>query len=326
MRSFFVGVAFVVLSISAKALDPSPAATRETSDYVPQALSSYVQPESSPLRELVERFTSDRDEIVRFYSVSGSPLQTRRLREFYTAWQKRLEAMDFAGLGVEGRIDYTLLRGQLVYALKLLDRDEAQRKEIAVLTPFADDIANLQESRRLMQPVDPQGSAACLEKIKTSIKTVQHRLELGLSDKQPAAGEKAEPLKVNPVVASRALRSIAELEKSLADWDKTYDGYDPLFTWWTHASYQELTVALKGYTAYLHDSVLGIKAGEEEPIIGDPIGREGLQVELDHEMIPYTPEQLIDITNKEFAWCDIELKKASGKWDLAMIGRRPWKR
>ena len=33
--------------------------------------------------------------------------------------------------------------------------------------------------------------------------------------------------------------------------------------------------------------------------------------QLKYEMIPYTPEELIDIANKEFAWCDAEMLKAS---------------
>ena len=28
-------------------------------------------------------------------------------------------------------------------------------------------------------------------------------------------------------------------------------------------------------------------------------------------MIPYTPEELVEIANKEFAWCENEMKKAS---------------
>jgi len=46
-------------------------------------------------------------------------------------------------------------------------------------------------------------------------------------------------------------------------------------------------------------------------IRGRPIGDDGLRVELDGEMIPYTPDELIDIANSEFAWCDAEIRKAS---------------
>ena len=33
-------------------------------------------------------------------------------------------------------------------------------------------------------------------------------------------------------------------------------------------------------------------------------------------MIPYTPEQLITIANKEYAWCEAEMKKASNQMGL----------
>ncbi len=46
-------------------------------------------------------------------------------------------------------------------------------------------------------------------------------------------------------------------------------------------------------------------------ITGPAIGREALLLALSEELIPYTPEQLIDLGNKEFAWCEAEMKKAS---------------
>jgi len=53
------------------------------------------------------------------------------------------------------------------------------------------------------------------------------------------------------------------------------------------------------------------RPGDNSDIIGDPIGHDALMSELQSEMIPYTPEELIDIANKEFAWCENEMKKAS---------------
>jgi uncharacterized protein (DUF885 family) len=53
------------------------------------------------------------------------------------------------------------------------------------------------------------------------------------------------------------------------------------------------------------------RAGDASDIVGDPIGREGLMVELQAEMIPYTPEELIAIGWKELAWCEAEMKKAA---------------
>src|SRR5207249_5830247 len=53
------------------------------------------------------------------------------------------------------------------------------------------------------------------------------------------------------------------------------------------------------------------RAGDTSDIVGDPIGREALLSELQSEMIPYTPEELIAIANKEMAWCEKEMKKAA---------------
>jgi Bacterial protein of unknown function (DUF885) len=51
-------------------------------------------------------------------------------------------------------------------------------------------------------------------------------------------------------------------------------------------------------------------------IPGAARGRSGLILDLGDEMIPYTPEQLIALANKEFAWCEEEMKKASRQMGL----------
>ena len=53
------------------------------------------------------------------------------------------------------------------------------------------------------------------------------------------------------------------------------------------------------------------RPGDASDIVGDPIGREALISELRSEMIPYTPEEIIAIGEKEMAWCEVEMKKAS---------------
>ena len=46
-------------------------------------------------------------------------------------------------------------------------------------------------------------------------------------------------------------------------------------------------------------------------IVGPARGRAGLLQDLAEAMIPYTPEELIALAEKEFAWCDREMLKAS---------------
>src|SRR6188474_1180541 len=110
------------------ATEPNPATTRATTDYVPD-VAALAAPASSELRELVERFSDDGREMERFYAVPGSAIDEARLREFYRVWLTKLQALEFEKLGVEGRIDATLLRTRLEHEVRLLDRDAAKTKE-----------------------------------------------------------------------------------------------------------------------------------------------------------------------------------------------------
>ncbi|HXQ80771.1 MAG TPA: DUF885 family protein [Opitutaceae bacterium] len=327
MRPALVLLPVILAASGAAQLPPSPAASRSTADYVPPEISGMTRPQSSELRELVERFVADRDELVRFYSVNGSALRRRRLREFYAAWSGRLDAMAYDSLGTEGRVDWLLMMRQLDYSWKLLDREEAREREMAPLIPFAGDIARLQESRRLMEPVDPQGAAATLGRISKEVADTQDGLQAGLKGEGPAmpkASKTVEPMTAAPVAAFRAVAAIGELRESLGDWFKFYDGYDPAFGWWARASRDRLNEALDGYVKFLREKIVGVEPGKDEPIIGDPIGRDGLDAELAHEMIAYSPEELLAIANRELAWCDAELRKASAEmgfgdnWKAAM--------
>ena len=321
-------VAFALIALAAGPCrgegTQSPAATRPTSDYVPAALAAMTGPQSSELRELVERFVTDREDILHFYDVEGSALQTRRLREFYAAWGERLHAMPYDSLGTEGRVDWLLLSRQIDYELRLLDRRQARAAEMAPLLPFSEDVAKLQESRRRMEPVDAQAAAATLARIDRQVGDIRDALEAG---QKAAPSKDAKPLPAlapTRIVAYRAVASLSSLRASLEDWYGFYNGYDPTFGWWVRASHDHLSQTLDAYSKYLKEKIVGIEPGKDEPIVGDPIGREGIEAELRHEMIAYTPEELLAIANREFAWCDAELKKASREmgfgddWKAAM--------
>ena len=51
-------------------------------------------------------------------------------------------------------------------------------------------------------------------------------------------------------------------------------------------------------------------------ITGKARGRQGLVFDLEDELVPYTPEELIAIADREFAWCEAEMKRASRELGL----------
>ena len=298
---------FLVAVTSALALEPNPAPTRATADYVPD-VATLVTPSSSELRELVERFVTDRREIERFYDVKSSALHARRLHEFFETWQTQLAKIDYDQLGVDGRIDFTLLRTRLTHELRLLDREAQRAIEMAPLLPFTEDLARLQESRRTLEPIDAAAAAKAVDQIRQAVERTKSSVEATL---KPAA-EKTAPAFATKVVALRAANQLAELQKTFDDWFKFYDGYDPGFGWWTREPRKQTAQALDDYQKLLREKLAGIDPkAKDEPIIGDPIGRAGLLADLENEMIAYTPEELLAIAEKEFAWVDTELKRAA---------------
>ena len=259
---------------------------------------AFAQPQTQPseLRESIERYTADRGSLNRFYTVDVSPNREQRFRQFHKDSLTRLEAVPFDKLSYPGQIDYILFANQLRRELALLDLQERQRTEAATLLPFAQTIIDLEEKRKRMEPLDGRVAAAGLSQLAKLADEIRRSLKAGT---------------VKRSVVFRAAAQTEQLKKTLKGWYEFYAGYDPVATWWIAEPYKGASDSLTQYAAFLREKILGLKPDDRETIIGDPIGREGLLSELAAEMIPYTPEELLAIADREYTWCEQEMKKAS---------------
>jgi hypothetical protein len=222
-----------------------------------------------------------------------------------------LGTIAFSKLSQEGKVDYVLMKARLTYELRLLDRDRKLMLETAPRLPFAGTIGHLHETRRRMETMDPRAAAATLDSIRSQIDQVRRAVEAGLK-----ADAGSGSIKTTRIVALRASENAVALRQLLQQWFRFYDGYDPMFSWWADTPYKGADKSLEGYVAFLRERIVGAIAGQEEPIVGDPIGRDALLVDLEREMVPYTPEELLAIGEKEYAWCLEEAKKASREMGL----------
>ena len=261
-------------------------------------LNAYNEPPSR-LRGVIEQFDVDYGALNRFYSAQTSPNRLARFRELYGEYLSVLSRADFDTLNHDEQIDYLLFKNYLDHEQKELDRFESQLQEMSALIPFARAISDLEDSRRKLETLDPAKAAATLNDLARQITDTQKSFE-----NNKASWPKR-------TVANRAARTVNGLRSTLRNWNTFYTGYDPAFTWWNAEPYKAVDTALQNYAAFLLDKMVGIKPDDKTTIIGDPIGRQGLIEELEFERIPYTPEELIEIANKEFAWCEAEMKKAS---------------
>ncbi len=257
----------------------------------------------SELRDLVERYATDLDALGRRYPVQSSPERFSRLPGFYDEWKARVEAVAFEPLGVEGRIDHVLLRTGIDYQKRLLAREEGWLRETSALLPFAEDALALNDARLRMETMDAAKAGAALDSLADRIDAARKEHE-GRVDT------------IARLTAFRAQEQLGALGEALRSWYEFYSGYDPLFTWWCQAPYKEVTRALEDYRKFLREKVLGIGPGVEEPIVGTPIGREALLADLASELVPYTPEELLVVAEREFVWCENELRKAAREMGL----------
>lgn len=297
------------------------------------------------MRPLIEGFAADRQSLQRYYTIEDSPERRARFRKFYSDWLARLNALDFDSMHQDGKVDYVVFRNSLQHDIRLLEISEKADAQARLLVPFAPVIVELETARQAMQPLDPKEAAEKLWKLQGSIEEARKTL-----DRQLRAQSTPDAVRERKVNAARAVALTNSLRDSLRTWATFYNGYDPMFTWWASEDYRKTDTALQAYGAFLSERVLGVRAaasaapttpaggggggrqgagagggrgaftgppvvtaqaGDTSDIIGNPIGRDALMNELAYEMIPYTPEQLLTIANKEFAWCLAEMKRAS---------------
>lgn len=319
----------LLLGAAATAAPAQDAPPRAATLVTVPAVASLPNP-TSELANVVERFVADEGAISRRYDAPDSPARRQRMRQFYNDWRQRLRESDFDGLSREGKVDHVLLDNHLQHQLALLDRRDRQRGEAAVLLPFADRLLELQDARRELRDLDNARAARTLAEAARQVDSLRSLFE---PDSRASGDVAPRPRQAAPrasrTVANRAADNADALRRSLTGWYRFYDGYDPLFSWWVRDPYRKLDSALVRYARTLRERVVGMRPGEsqernEGPIVGDPIGAEGLREDLRHEMIPYTPEELIAIAEREYAFSLAEIRKAAREmgfgddWKAAM--------
>lgn len=323
------------------------------------AIGSVMSSTTSELADVVSRFSADVSSLQRRYDTPDTPSRRTRLKSFYEIWRQRLAEFDFGRLSQDGKVDYVLLDNHLRYQLELMQREDIQRRETAALTPFAPTLLALQEDRRSLQTVNGQTVAKLLADVTKQVDSLRALLEpsparpAGDGGAQSARAARASAPVVSRTVANRAAEEVDRVRSVVTTWYRYYNGYDPLFSWWVTSPWQRLDESLRRYAQTVRQRLVGIQvatagpgvqgagapgtaagsppaggarnaAAANEPIIGDPIGAEGLAMDLRHAMIPYTAEELIAIAEREYAFSESEAKKAARQmgfgddWKAAM--------
>ncbi|MGC4015955.1 MAG: DUF885 family protein [Luteolibacter sp.] len=218
-------------------------------------------------------------------------------------WLKKLDGIGYDSLSVGDRIDWQLLHEHLATEQRLQSLHRARLKEMEPLIGFLGTVRDLIADRSARSGVDPEKTAATLAAAAEQLKELRKKLEQGHFN--------TENLKPTPVIAVRVAANLDALRSGLDRWFQFYDGFQPEFGWWTSQPKKTLAKELETTAGFFRKDLAGVKGEEEDPLIGESVGAEALGTLLAGEMVAYSPQELIAIAEKEFAWCDAEMKKAS---------------
>ena len=157
------------------------------------------------------------------------------------------------------------------------------------------------EERRALEAIDPVAAAERLEAAQLQVRDLRARL----ASTRPGGEESPW---YRPTVAMRAAQEVERLCGMLEGWF----GF-------TTATIRSSPGGPSGRTGRWSDAAGTPRscaadmagAGDEDALIGDPVGREALLEDLAHSLIPDTPEELMDIARRERDWCQAEMRRAA---------------
>ncbi len=255
------------------------------------------------LPELCAQYEQDRGALNRLLPFPFSEARLRRLQTLHESWLSRLDTVDFDSLPRPWQVDWLLLRHRVQHDLDQLATTRFREEEAAELIPFLAPLVVLVEDRAQRKFPSAESCA-----------TVLHEASAALQETRKVWQE--EDKKSEATVARRAAQKLGTLRQSLGSWFQFRSGYDPLFTWWCAKPWEDLEKELKDYGKFLQKDLAGIDLDDKDLLLGDPIGEDALLQELAFERIPYSPAELIDIAEREFAWCNARREEAATQLGL----------
>ncbi|KAK5995435.1 hypothetical protein PT974_03841 [Cladobotryum mycophilum] len=286
---------------SAAASSPSPSSASDLDvSWVSlhNPIKKVAMSESMPDR--VRRIGADLDEIDKFYTISIAPRRHARLDQYYAAELNALASLDFSVLSQQDRVDFLLLRNLLRRKSHQLQSEKNLVKEFGTVMPFSPFIISLCEARQNIEPLRGDLAAQRLDDIRNLIIKIQGEVE-------------NDGIQIGKTTAYKASKVLAELRGHLQEFFTFYSSYDPMFDWWVTTPWQAADAALAHYITIVQTRLVGKSSGDKDEIIGEPIGRETLLVELDAEMIAYSPDELIELAHEQYQWCETQMKQASNQ-------------
>jgi uncharacterized protein (DUF885 family) len=257
------------------------------------------QVSATEMYHAVMSFQADLGALNRKYNNRLSEEYFVRMDRLYKDWLQALEKMPYDSYSMDGKLDYQLMKNHLEKELFFHQAAYEDFKLVKNVTDVAAPLEQFYQTRRMAVKPKAQDLAAEFAKVEKAVKT---KWEQTKKTTPYDSWQKAD-------LASQVVES---LRKSTEEAYNFYYDYDPDFTWWMKEPWKSLDKTLKDYAAFLKTHFVNTVVKDDgSGIIGKPVGKLAIEKELAYNMIPYTAEELLKEGEKQYAWCEREMLKAS---------------
>jgi uncharacterized protein (DUF885 family) len=256
---------------------------------------------ATDFNEIVSSYQADKGALQRKYPNALSEVHFERFAKFYAEARQGLNKINFETLTKDQKVDFVLLRNQIDKSIYFHGLEFKAFNEVKSVVEKAQAIYSFNESRKT--GVNPKS-----DKLAADFNSVEKEIRAeitALKTMKPFdSWQKAE----------LAADIVKELIKATEESYKFYNEYNPEFYWWMQTPHKKLMKTFEEYEGLLRKHFANTLVKDDgSGIIGKPLGREALLKDLSFEFIAYSPEQLIAEANKQFAWCEKEMLKASNE-------------
>jgi uncharacterized protein (DUF885 family) len=285
--------------------NPRPKAFPLTASDAPD-LAPLIAFQPSEMRDVLARFQKDRGGKAGGMGgggKGGAGPSLDKATKTRDTWMQALAQIDFDKLSQSGRVDYVLIKHSLDRDVRRAELQLKSTEAMKRLVPFEPLVESMEEAVRKDEKPAPPKAVAALAELSAQVAKAQAATEAALKAK-----EGTHPILANRLSVTAAIDTIKELRASVKKW-VALGSADAEFAKLATDPAKDADEALEKYASLLIST--GAMKQDGSGIAGRPIGRDALMVELYAEMIALTPEDLVALAVKEYAWCEAEMKKAS---------------
>ena len=260
---------------------------------------------SADQRTLGARFRIPLDQI-------GGEFRSNMLK----SWKAKLDAIDFAKLDRDNQIDWLLLDSKILHDQEILERRTERNVAANVLIPYSDMLLQFCASKEHGTPLTAEEAASLLDAVTSQANEATKSLQKPAKEPEKKDAGQPSQLVVAPTVAIDASALLDQFSRQIQDTHRYYEGYDPKYTWWATKPFESVKQAIANHRKAIREKLAGLDDSDNDKIVGVPIGSEALLKELRYAWIPYTPQELIPIGEKEMQWCEDRFKEAADELKL----------